>query len=165
MIRTIYWIDELPGRLGIMPHPPGGEPLPDAIASLRLAGVELLVSLLTREEIVALDLLDEEALCAAEGISHWWLPIGDWGVPSSRDDALSLLSNALAMLREGRSVVLHCHQGIGRSGMIAAAILIGHGLAADDAFGRVSSARGRTVPETPEQRAWSARLMASGELD
>jgi len=164
MMRTVYWIDALPGHLGIMPHPPGGEALADAIASLRRSGVALLVSLLAREEIVALDLLDEEALCAAGGIDYRWLPIGDWGVPALREDAVIVMRNVLGMLCEGRSVVLHCHQGIGRSGMIAAAVLIAGGLAADDAFGRLSSARGHTVPETPEQRAWSAAF-APGELD
>ena len=69
------------------------------------------------------------------------------------------------MLRQGRNVAIHCRQGIGRSGMIAAALLVKKGTAVDSALKLISQIRGLPVPETPEQRDWvrdfSKRSLAS----
>ncbi len=55
-------------------------------------------------------------------------------------------------------MVIHCRQGIGRASLMAACVLLLHGAGADEAFKRIEEARGRPVPDTPEQRAWVARL-------
>jgi hypothetical protein len=39
-------------------------------------------------------------------------------------------------------------------GMIAAAVLVKDGSVPDDSMKRISDARGRPLPETPEQRVW-----------
>ncbi len=54
-------------------------------------------------------------------------------------------------LGAGKSVVVHCRQGIGRSGLIAIAVLMQAAQKLDEAIALVSRARGREVPETPEQ--------------
>jgi protein-tyrosine phosphatase len=51
-------------------------------------------------------------------------------------------------------MAVHCRQGIGRSGMIAAAVPVKHGSAPDDSIRPIRDARGLPVPETPEQRDW-----------
>jgi hypothetical protein len=66
-----------------MPRPCGGDWLEDEIQSWRQAGVDVVVSLLTREEQTELNLADEEALCRANGIEFGSFPIVDRGVPSS----------------------------------------------------------------------------------
>ena len=65
----IYWIpNEESSRLGIMPRPRGGDWLEDEIQSLQQQKVDVLVSLLTPEEIAELYLEEEEALCHAAGL-------------------------------------------------------------------------------------------------
>ena len=60
MKADIYWIDQLaPHRLAIMPRPRGGDWLEDEIRSLRLEGVDVLVSLLTETEARELELDSE----------------------------------------------------------------------------------------------------------
>ncbi len=44
--------------------------------------------------------------------------------------------------------------------LIAAGVLAGSGLEPERAIEIVSSARGQTVPETPDQRSWVQRLPA-----
>ncbi|MFQ5858481.1 MAG: hypothetical protein ACE5LU_23020 [Anaerolineae bacterium] len=61
------------------------------------------------------------------------------------------LDDALA---EGKHVAVHCRQGIGRSTLIAACLLVLAGVDPETAFQRVSAARGCAVPETSEQREW-----------
>jgi protein-tyrosine phosphatase len=62
-----------------------------------------------------------------------------------------------ARLMRGENV--HCRQQIGRSGLIAIALLAGKGIALKHAIELASSARGREVPETEEQSAWLRRFV------
>jgi protein-tyrosine phosphatase len=57
-------------------------------------------------------------------------------------------------LRAGRSVVVHCRQGIGRSALIAAATLISDGQDTETAINNIRLSRGLEVPETHAQRQW-----------
>ena len=61
-------------------------------------------------------------------------------------------------LSEGKRVAIHCRAGVGRSALLAAALLVAGGVEVEAAFRRVADARGCPVPDTPEQRAWVARL-------
>jgi len=158
----IYWIGGVePGRLGVMPRPRGGDWLEDEIRSLKMSGVDVVVSLLEREEITELDIAAEQALCEANGISYLSLPIQDRNIPPSKRDALNFARRLADLLRRGGSVVIHCRQGVGRSALIAACVLVLGGVSADEAFEKVENARGCPVPDTPEQRAWVARFAES----
>lgn len=155
MNPKLYWIDTLfPGRLAISARPRGGDWLEEEIEGWRMAGVDAVVSLLTPQETEDLELQRESKLSAAHGIQFISLPIEDRGVPASWSEASSVVADVSSLLHRGRNVAIHCRQGIGRSGMIAAAVLEAHGAPADDALGRVSRTRGLDVPETPEQREW-----------
>jgi protein-tyrosine phosphatase len=61
-------------------------------------------------------------------------------------------------LTAGKNISIHCRQGVGRAGLIAASLLVARGLQPADAFARISLARGASVPETAEQRAWVEAL-------
>lgn len=63
-----------------------------------------------------------------------------------------------SLLREGKGVVIHCRQGVGRSALVAACVLVICGATVDEAFYRVENARGCPVPDTPEQRDWVVSL-------
>ena len=63
-------------------------------------------------------------------------------------------------LRSGKTVVVHCRQGIGRSAMIVAAALIAGGLTAEAAVNVVRQSRGLDVPETQVQRQWISDFSA-----
>jgi Protein-tyrosine phosphatase len=82
-------------------------------------------------------------------ISFISFPIPDRGVPPSFGDAASLMTRIAAQLDAGKNVAVHCRQGIGRSGMIAAGVLVTSGASPEEAMQTVSSARGAEVPETP----------------
>jgi protein-tyrosine phosphatase len=57
-------------------------------------------------------------------------------------------------LSTGKNVLVHCRQGIGRSGLVAACLLVKKGMSPGAAVDSVSAARGMPVPETTEQRDW-----------
>lgn len=155
MNPKLYWIDgPWPGKLAISARHRGGDWLDDEIAGWQRAGVDAVVSLLTPEENKDLQLGEEAALTQSHGLCFVSLPVQDRGVPPSWDDASGVVAKAEDMLRHGRNVAIHCRQGIGRSGMIAAALLIKDGITPDDAINRISKVRGLPIPETPEQREW-----------
>jgi protein-tyrosine phosphatase len=59
-----------------------------------------------------------------------------------------------ADLSAGKNAVIHCRQGVGRTGLVAACLLVTKGLSSGAAISSVSAARGTPVPETEEQRRW-----------
>lgn len=159
MKAEVYWIaGPWPGRLGIVPRPRGGDWLEDEIQAWRAAGLDIVTSLLTPEEISELDLGREAALALQAGLEFRSFPIPDYGVPSSRAGLIELAGNLERDLEAGKSVAVHCRQGIGRSSVVAASVLIAAGEGADEAFRRIEKARGRPVPDTREQRQWVAEM-------
>ncbi len=159
MQTRVHWINKVEnGRLTTMPCPRGGDWLVEEIRSLKECGVGLVVSLLERQEIEALELAEEEALCEANGISFLSFPITDGKVPSSTQDTLKFAESICNHLRSGKNVAIHCRAGIGRASVVAACVLMLSGFSVDDAFHRIESARGCSVPDTPEQRNWVASL-------
>ena len=155
MLTDLHWIDgPWPGRLAIAARPRGGEWLEKEVRDWRRAGIDAVVSLLTPDEVLELDLEQEPDYCRENGISYYSFPITDWSVPGSEVDVLKLIETLGGDLASGKHIAIHCRQGIGRSSMIASGLLIGKGLGAAAAIQRVSVARGMPVPETAEQREW-----------
>ncbi|WP_431682847.1 protein-tyrosine phosphatase family protein [Kitasatospora sp. KL5] len=144
-----------PGRLSTMARPRGHDWLADEMAALAAAGADVLVSALTEDEVDELGLAAEPRLAAAAGLEFVPLPIPDRTVPTP-SAVLPALHRLAARLREGAHVVVHCRAGIGRSSLLAAALLVLDGTAPDTAWERIERARGLTVPDTPAQRAWPA---------
>jgi len=143
-----------PGRLAILSRPRGGDWLEDDVREWARLGIDVVVSLLTPGEVEEFAIADEANLCRENGIGFVNLPVPDRGVPPSREAVLDLVSQLDAHLSNGKTVGIHCRQGIGRSGVLAACLLISSGEPPAPAFERLSASRGRPVPETSEQRGW-----------
>ena len=142
------------GELAIVPRPRGGDWLDDEIHALKDGHFDVLVSLLTRDESDEFDLAAEADLSCAHGLQFCEFPITDLGIPQSLTAARVLIDKLYGGLRAGKKIAVHCRQGIGRSGLIAASLLVASGVDAETAFREVSDARGLPVPETAEQRQW-----------
>ena len=161
MKRDLFWIlGTGPGRLAIALRPRGGDWLDDEARAWRRAGVDLVVSLLEPEEEAQLNLTGERDAAERNGIQFVSFPVVDRGVPNSVQATVPLLRSITNALKNGKNVAVHCRQGIGRSGLIAAAVLMSAGSTPDAAIDAVTTARGLTVPETPEQVRWLQESMA-----
>ena len=162
MTPTIYWIaGPWPGRLAIVPRPRGGDWLAGELAALRELGVDALVSLLTVEELIELELMAEADLARAAGLGFRNFPIPDFRVPRLDATTVDFVDALSTAVRAGQAIAVHCRMGIGRSSMIAASVLTTFGLSSSEAFARISTARGRPVPDTDEQLQWVERLVAA----
>lgn len=77
-----YWIEgPWPGRLAISSRPRGGDWLEDEVRAWQQAGIEMIVSLLTKDEIADLDLNQEAEFCRNYGLQFIAFPIEDRSVP------------------------------------------------------------------------------------
>jgi protein-tyrosine phosphatase len=143
-----------PGSLAIATRPRGDGSLSSDIAALRQQGIDLLVSLLCADEAGWLGLTGEPAACEAAGLEFLAVPVRDFETPDSPLEFIKTVRGLVGLLRQGRSIAVHCRGGIGRSGMLAVSILVGTGVQLHSAIETVSRARGVDVPEAPGQKDW-----------
>jgi protein-tyrosine phosphatase len=155
MWTKLHWVDgPWPGKLALAARPRGGEWLDDEMTAWRRAGVDTVFSLLTHEEESDLDIAHEAAQAKTHGMEFLSFPIPDRQVPDSESRLAKALEKLDKELGAGRNVALHCRQGIGRTGLVAACLLLTKGLDPETAVRRLSAARGTSIPETAEQRNW-----------
>jgi protein-tyrosine phosphatase len=145
------------GRLSTMARPHGHARLAADMTALRGAGVDILVCALPDTERAELGLTHEPRLAEAAGLRYVPMPIPDFTVPPI-PVALPVLRDLAAELRAGAHVVAHCRCAIGRSSLIAVSLLILGGVTPRAAWASMARARGATVPDTEEQRAWTLEL-------
>lgn len=155
----LYTVQKLPaGKISIMPRPRGGDWLADDIKQFYYAGVDVLASLLTSDEVDELDLAREAACCNTQGIVYLSYPIVDRSVPAFSAQTFKLLEQLKAYLTADKHVAVHCRMGLGRSALIAASVLVLSGFSPEQACQMLSDVRGYSVPETSEQRLWLDHL-------
>ena len=155
MRKELYWLDgPWPGKLAMAARPRGGDWLEDDLSSWKQAGTDAVLSLLTPEEERDLDLQQEAGEAKRLGMEFSSFPIPDRQIPKSEEKWSDILEKVTRTLSEGKNVVVHCRQGIGRSGLVAACLLVRKGVSPGAAVEIVSAARGLPVPETTEQRDW-----------
>jgi len=155
MRKELYWVDgPWRGKLAMSARPRGGEWLSDDIASWRRAGIDAVLSLLTPDEEHDMNLREEASEAKKQQMEFISFPIPDRQIPNSEPKWAGVLEEVTRTLSEGKNVVVHCRQGIGRSGLAVACLLVRKGMSPGAAVELASAARGISVPETPEQRDW-----------
>jgi len=117
----------------------------------------VLVSLLGADEAGELGLADEPEACRAAGLEFLGFPISDFGTPDAALKFIQTSNYLVGLLHKGKSVAVHCRQGIGRSGLLTVSVLVGTGVPLEAAIDAVSQARGVPVPEAPAQVKWLRR--------
>jgi protein-tyrosine phosphatase len=162
MLSRFFWVDSgWPGRLALSARPRGDDWIEDDLANWKREGIDAVVSLLTPEEEENLGLKKEAAAVKKQNMDFFSFPIRDLQVPRSRTPLTKTLEEINAQLSSGKNVLVHCRQGIGRTGMVAACLLVTRGWSPSAAVDYLSTLRGTAVPETPEQRSWIDHFAAT----
>jgi protein-tyrosine phosphatase len=126
-------------------------------------GAVAVVTLMEQHELDRYKVANIGAGVRHRGMVWLHLPIVDAGVPRDHFERdWKAAGGALrALLTEGRNILLHCRGGLGRTGMIAARLLVELGVPADSAISRVREARLGAI-ETPAQAEHVRQLPGSG---
>ena len=140
------------GKIFIMPHPPAQE-MNAIFADLRQQGATHVVSLMEPSEAKKIGLDQEEEACTEAGLAFLNYPVVDFGLPD-KSEFQNLIFDLIQHLNTGAGLAVHCHAGIGRSGITVCCLLIAQGIAPDIAIQTVSTARGKPVPDTDGQTAF-----------
>lgn len=146
--------DPFEGRLAVSARPGGWEELEESAAAWRQSGLDVVVSMLEREEAEDLGLEDQALICRKAGINTINCPVPDHGTPEDEEVVRAAVDEALIYLGKGKRVAAHCFAGIGRSPLFVSCVLVRHGMAAEEAWKRVMTARGMRLPDTIAQRRW-----------
>jgi len=167
-------IDGICGRIAVSSCPGmiqwtgfSGFPKRDLAADIETVsawGASIWVNLLTAEEMEFLGVAGMRGAVgnSGKGIRYYNLPIVDNDIPD-RDFERSWASAGKEIreaLRNGGKVFIHCRGGLGRSGTVAARLLIELGMEHGKAIRRVREARPGAV-ENPLQESYVRSIRAS----
>ncbi|PHS03238.1 MAG: protein tyrosine phosphatase [Blastopirellula sp.] len=155
MKPSIYNVELIgSGILAVMAKPVAGEWIEDEFLGIANAGILQIVSLLEIDEAVSVGLQEEESLCIKNGIKYISFAIRDRCLPESVNEFGKFTKRLYQEIAGGINTVIHCRAGIGRTGIVAAGVLLHCGFDPNEAFEHISSKRGIQVPDTEEQREW-----------
>ena len=155
----------LPGRLGLTQAPGSwdGETLPntqrgnaqvaaDLLALASIHGVQALLTLQEEAELNECGLGGILGGALTLGLESLWLPIPDGRAPRLPGEVEATIERVVELLVAGKTVAIHCLGGLGRSGTIAAAVLVRLGVRPGTAIARVRAARPGAIQTSEQER-------------
>lgn len=159
------------GRIGMCKAPGKKDPegwharwerdLDKDLARLRdVYETHVLVTLMEDDEMRARGMGALIEATRAHAIESFWHPVVDMGVPHDAAAFAALVRRVLAKASAGRNVVIHCKGGYGRTGTLAACVLVALGHDPEAAIAITRAARPGTI-QTPEQEAYVRRFAAT----
>ena len=133
----------------ISPHPDGGFGLQDDL-KLYLNNGDLLVSHLTQNEVIVLQLEHVDKVCSDNGFNFKSYAIPDGDIPDI-DNYILFIRYLYTQTLSGKKIMIHCWGGAGRSALTAISLYVLHGLSFNIALTLVREKREYEVPQTQKQ--------------
>jgi ADP-ribosyl-[dinitrogen reductase] hydrolase len=159
-------IPEISGRIGMSSCPGRKSPsrvagctwkrsLPRDLQTITAWGASLVVTLLEDDEIKRLGITAIQRLSAEIQIEWLHLPVFPCLAPDESFERKwsAHIHKIETILRSGRNIHIHCQEGLGRTGTVAARLLCDFGLEPDDAIRMVRQANPGAI-ETCEQEEY-----------
>ncbi|MBL1378178.1 phosphatase domain-containing putative toxin [Zobellella iuensis] len=142
------------GRLILTPCPGTKESsLEASLTQLRDAGAAAVLTLMPGEELENNRVTAMPALCEELELAWFHLPVEDDAAPEAAFEQAwaGARDQVLALLAQGRDVAIHCKGGSGRTGLMAAIILLALEAPLTEAVQRVQALRPRALGLAPHR--------------
>lgn len=151
MLRPVALPSAVPGGLYLHSMPGRYETWPEARAEIEACGIGTVVCLAPREEVRRKSPSYAAVMEAGmPGFELLEFPIEDFAAPDDRVDFGALALRIADSLRGGGRTLIHCAGGVGRTGTLAACVLIELFVSRDRALEAVGDAG--AGPENESQR-------------
>ena len=148
------------GRLIFTPCPGTKDSsLGSALSTLQQAGAAAVLTLMPTAELAQNGAGELPALSAGQGLLWLHLPVADEQVPLADFDAAwpAAMAQIRELLAADKAIAIHCKGGSGRTGLIAARILIKLGIARSEAISLVQALRPKAI-QHPAHAGWLAQF-------
>ena len=124
-----------------------GVSVTDSLNALKAAGAQMVVTMMTQHELVEHQADAIPALCEKLGMAWYHLPIEDGCAPEEPfAQAFALHKTALLnAVNAGVTMVIHCHGGSGRTGLMAAILMLESGYDAADIKAQIQRIRPKSL--------------------
>lgn len=121
--------------------------LVDSLATLKQAGASAVISLMPASELATNGAEDIGKQCQAQDMAWFHLPVADEQVPLEDfgQGWKTSKQSILERLNAGQDIAIHCKGGSGRTGLIAARIMIEAGIPRADAIALVQALRPKAI--------------------
>lgn len=142
-----YFLLNCPNQIGklLLTPCPGtlNTNIEEALRSLKNAGAIAVLTLMSEEEMHRHNVSELNTTCEALQLEWFHLPIDDEGAPEEAFEKcwIKLSKSIHHYLNNDKAVVVHCKGGSGRTGVVAARLLIERGLSVGDAMSQIKSLR------------------------
>ncbi len=115
----------------------------EALATLQQAGAVAVISLNPQSELASLQVAELGAEVTANGLQWFHCPIADDQAPLADFQTAWQLAGPQVhqLLNDGQTVAIHCKGGSGRTGLMAAQILLERGESQDAVKSKVQALR------------------------
>lgn len=133
-----------------------------SLDQLKAAGASALITLMPKAEMLRNGVADLDEWCAERGLSWFHLPIEDERAPADdfRKAWKVQRTTVHELLDAGRVIAIHCKGGSGRTGLMAAQILVERGATKEQASAAVRSLRPNAL-QLPVHQDYLAGLTVS----
>jgi len=150
LFRSVVLPHNVSGSLYLHSMPGRYDSLSTSVSEIEKKEIDIVISLTSLGEIRQkspeyANAIDDNSL----GFERMEFPIIDFGIPQDSIAFLNLAKNLAGRLKSGKNLLIHCGAGIGRTGTLAASVLISLGKNLNESLDAVRSAGSN--PETEEQ--------------
>ena len=147
------------GKLIFTPCPgTKGVALEESISQLKQAGASAVISLTPQTEMARLEVEALPEACNSQGVDWFHLPVEDDSAPAAEFDQgwTRDRQKIEEILDRDGALAIHCKGGSGRTGLMAAVIMLGRGIGLEQVTSMVKDLRPKALSLQPHVEYLSA---------